>query len=155
MAELKVGRQGDKLQALGLGSCVGVLLYDRQQHIGAMVHVMLPDSTVSKDASSQQGKFADTGVPLVLNEVLKAGALRNHLVVKIAGGAEMFSFAGSDAPRLAVGQRNIEAVHRHLNQLGLRISAEDVGGNAGRTFEIDLDTLVCTIKIIGKPEREL
>ncbi len=76
-------------------------------------------------------------------------------MVKIAGGAEMFSFAGSDAPRLAVGQRNIAAVREQLAALGLRIHAEDLGGNSGRTFEFNVETQQATIKVVGKPERPL
>jgi chemotaxis protein CheD len=150
MAEAKTALPGDKLQALGLGSCVGVLIYDRQTRSAGMVHVMLPNSEVGRGNIGQPGKFADTGVPLLLDMVQQAGALKSRLVVKIAGGAEMFNFAGSDAPRLAIGQRNIAAVKQHLSTLGLRISAEDTGGNTGRTFEFDVDTQLATIKILGK-----
>jgi chemotaxis protein CheD len=155
MAEIKLGYPGDKLQALGLGSCVGVLFYDRQAHVAGMAHVMLPSSEVNRGPVTQPGKYADTGLPELLAEVLRAGGIRSRLVVKIAGGAEMFAFAGSDAPRLAVGERNAAAVKEHLAALGLRIAAEETGGHSGRTFEFDVDTQVSTIKVVGKDVREM
>jgi chemotaxis protein CheD len=155
MAEIKTGQPGDKLQALGLGSCVGVLFYDRQSRAAGMVHVMLPNSDVGRGNLGQPGKYADTGVPLLLEMLQQAGGLKSRLTVKIAGGAEMFSFTGSDAPRLAVGQRNIAAVREQLAALGLRIQAEDLGGNSGRTFEFDVESQQATIKVVGKTERTL
>lgn len=154
MAEIKVGNRRDRLQALGLGSCIGVLMLDKQTHVGGMAHIMLPDSSIGRGVSAQKGKFADSGVPELLRMVLKAGAEKKRLVVKIAGGAEMFSFAGSDSPRLAVGHRNAVAVKEELEKLGLRIKAENMGGNVGRTFEVDLETFICTVKVVGKdPKR--
>ena len=155
MAEIKLGGPGDKLQALGLGSCVGLIMYDRSNHIGGMAHIMLPDSKVSRNEVTQLGKFADTAVPELLANVLAKGATRTRLVIKMAGGSEMFSFAGKDSPKLAVGQRNVEATREHLKLAGLRIESQDVGGNHGRTLEIDLDTLETTIKIVGQAVKPL
>jgi chemotaxis protein CheD len=155
MAEIQVGGPGDKLQALGLGSCVGLIMYDKFNHIGGMAHIMLPDSKVSRSEILQLGKFADTAVPELLARVVAKGASRSRLVVKMAGGAEMFSFSGKDSPKLAVGQRNAEATREILRAAGLRIDAIDVGGNHGRTLEIDLDTFETTIKIVGQNVKPL
>jgi chemotaxis protein CheD len=143
------------LQALGLGSCIGVLMYDRQTHTGGLAHVMLPDSCVARDGKVVLGKYADTAIPELLRLLAAKGIQRQRLTVKIAGGAEMFAFSGSDGPKLAVGARNASAVQEQLSREGLRISALDTGGNHGRTMEVNLDTLVCTLKVIGKPLREL
>ena len=155
MAEIQIGSSGDRIQALGLGSCVGLVIYDKASRIGGMAHIMLPDSQVNRGELTQPGKFADTAVPELLELVINKGGNRGRLVVKIAGGAEMFTFAGKDSPKLAVGQRNVEATRKHLKQAGLRITAEDVGGNHGRTFEIDLETLEATIKIVGQNAKQL
>ena len=42
MADYKVGRGPDKLLTLGLGSCIGVTLYDKRKKQGGMAHIMLP-----------------------------------------------------------------------------------------------------------------
>lgn len=151
MAELQTSAAGDVLQALGLGSCIGLAMYDRRSRIGGMVHVMLPDSSLSCNSSSTiPAKYADTGVPELLRQVLAAGANRQHLCLKMAGGAEMFAFAGTDAPKLSIGKRNLEAVRAEVAKLGLRIDAADVGANFGRTFEVDLANLICTVRIVGR-----
>lgn len=150
MAEIQIGTTGDVLQALGLGSCIGLVLVDRVTHIGGMVHVMLPDSSVSRHGVPNPGKFADTGVPLLLQKVQEAGGLKSRLVVKMAGGAEMFSFVGKDSPSLSIGKRNSEAVAEQLKRHGLRLDASDVGGTHGRTLEMDLTSLACTVKVVGK-----
>lgn len=150
MAEIKLGGPGDQLQALGLGSCVGLIMLDKVNHVGGMAHIMLPDSQVNRSGMLQLGKYADTAVPELLARLLANGANRSRLLVKMAGGAEMFSFAGKDSPKLAVGQRNVEAIRQHLKSAGLRLDAEDVGGTHGRTLEVDLDKLEATIKIVGQ-----
>jgi len=155
MAELQVGATGDVLQALGLGSCIGLVMVDRVNHIGGMVHVMLPDSAVSRDGIPSPGKFADTGVPLLLEKVVEAGGVKSRMVVKMAGGAEMFAFAGKDSPSLSIGKRNYEAVSEQLKLLGMRVDSTDVGGSHGRTLEIDLTSLVCTVKVVGKQPVEI
>jgi chemotaxis protein CheD len=150
MAELKLGSRGDVLQALGLGSCIGLLLADKLTHTGGMVHIMLPHSETARGHEFPKGKFANTGVEELLKQVLANGANKTRLMVKIAGGAEMFSMPGGDGPRLAVGARNIEAVKAELKRLGLRLDSEHTGGSSGRTFEADMDSLNCTLKMVGK-----
>ena len=116
MADYKVGRAPSTLISYGLGSCIGVSLYDPQAKVGGLLHIMLPDSTQSR-ASENPAKFADTGVPLMLKDVLALGASKSRLVAKMAGGAQMFAFAkATDIMR--VGARNAEAVKEQLKSLG-------------------------------------
>ena len=91
MADYKVGRSPSTLISYGLGSCIGVSLYDPIRKIGGLLHIMLPDSTQAR-ASDNPAKFADTGIPLMINDVVALGATRARLVAKIAGGAQMFFF---------------------------------------------------------------
>ncbi|MCC7477941.1 chemotaxis protein CheD [bacterium] len=153
MAEIVVGQSGDTLQALGLGSCIGLLMVDKVSHIGGMVHIMLPSSNIAMKGEQPPGKFADTGVTELLKRITASGALKTRLQVKMAGGADMFSVPGSES-RLGVGQRNIEAVDAELKKLGLRVDARHVGGNTGRTFEVDLATLSSSLRMAGKPPVE-
>lgn len=152
MAELVVGGRGDVLQALGLGSCIGLMMVDKVSHVGGMVHIMLPNSNLASKGDFLPGKFADTGVKALLDALQDAGAVRGRLQVKMAGGADMFSMqSGGNEPRLAVGQRNIAAVDAELKKYGLRVEGREVGGNAGRTFETDLSTLQSSLRMAGKP----
>jgi chemotaxis protein CheD len=116
------------MMTIGLGSCIGLTLYDPQKKIGAMVHIMLPDSGGRTD---RPGKYADTAIPLLLKELDKTGSSSNRsLVAKMAGGACMFEYFGTN---LNIGERNTEKVRIVLKELGIKLSAEDVGGKVGRT----------------------
>ena len=129
MADLKVCRAPDAVTTLGLGSCVGVALYDKTTKIAGLVHVMLPDSTQVRQ-NQNRAKFADTGIDYLIEELIAAGAVRTRLTAKIAGGAQMFAFSGN-SDMLRVGERNVEAVKKKLNSLGIRILSEDTGLNYG------------------------
>ncbi|MGC9772698.1 chemotaxis protein CheD [Fervidobacterium changbaicum] len=120
------------LVTLGLGSCVGVCIRDPVAKVGGMVHVMLPDS--GGRPTNTPGKFADTGVNLVVEELMKMGASRSRLEAKIAGGASMFQSA------MDIGARNVEAVKNALQRNGIRLLAEDTGGNKARSIEYDIET---------------
>ena len=123
MADLNLCRDPDIITTLGLGSCIGIALYDPSTKIGGLAHIMLPDSTKMRN-NSNIAKFADTGIEELLNRMIKAGAVKSRLVAKIAGGAKMFEVSGlSDIGN--VGQRNAEASRAKLKQLGIRLIAED------------------------------
>ena len=114
---------------------------------------MLPDSTQARSAENP-AKFADTALPLMLDEIIRMGALKSRITAKIAGGAQMFTFANA-TDVMRVGERNVEAVKQVLRRLDIRIIAEDTGGNYGRTVELKLDTGGYRIKTIDKGEKEL
>ena len=134
IADLNVCKSPDAVTTLGLGSCVGVALYDKTTHTAGLVHVMLPDSTAIRN-NTNVAKFADTGVPELVKMMEKQGVSKRNLVAKIAGGAKMFSF--SDSSKVGnVGERNVEAVKAALKKEGIRIIAEDTGLDYGRTVEI-------------------
>ena len=149
MADLNLCRDPDIITTLGLGSCIGIALYDPSTKIGGLAHIMLPDSTKMRN-NSNIAKFADTGIEELLNRMIKAGAVKSRLVAKIAGGAKMFEVSGlSDIGD--VGQRNAEASRAKLKQLGIRLIAEDTGLNYGRTVELHCDNGDYYIKSVGKP----
>ena len=153
MADYKVGCAPATIISYGLGSCIGVSLYDPKTKIGGLLHIMLPDSTQSK-ASENPAKFADTGIPLMLEKLLHMGASRTRLIAKMAGGAQMFAFANA-TDIMRVGARNAEAAKRILKEMNIRIIAEDTGGTYGRTVQIDLETGIYKVKTIDKGEKEL
>ena len=148
MADLKVCHAPDAVTTLGLGSCVGVALYDKVAKIAGLVHVMLPDSTQVRQ-NSNKAKFADTGIDELIKVMAAAGANRSRLTAKIAGGAQMFAFSGN-SDMLRVGERNVEAVKRKLSALGIRVLAEDTGLNFGRTVEFYPESGDFVIKAVGK-----
>lgn len=148
MADLKVGRAPDTLATLGLGSCIGLTLYDPVSKIGGLVHYMLPDSTKLKN-NTNIAKFGDTGIRELLKQVLASGANQRRLVAKIAGGACMFEMSGLSSVG-NVGARNAEAAKEILKELKIPLVAEDTGLNYGRTVELKCETGEYVIKAVGK-----
>lgn len=153
MADYNICKSPDAITTLGLGSCVGIVLYDSCAKIAGMVHVMLPDSTKVK-RNENRAKFADTGIDLLMEEMLKAGANRKMLTAKIAGGAQMFAFS-SNNEMLRIGERNVEASKQKLAELGIRLLAEDTGLNYGRTIEFYPENGDLIIKAVGKDKKTI
>ena len=149
MADLKVCRFPDSLTTLGLGSCVGVALYDGKTKITGLAHIMLPDSTTIKN-NSNIAKFADTGIVETVRQMELLGAAKNRIVAKIAGGANMFHFASEANKALRVGDNNVAACKKKLAELGIPLIAEDTGNNYGRTVVINSEDGMFTIKAVGK-----
>lgn len=147
MADLQVARYPLGLTTLGLGSCVGIALFDRTTNIIGMAHAMLPDSTQSKN-NSNHAKFVDTSIDLLVEKMIIMGAKRNKILAKLAGGAQMFAFnEGSDIMR--IGYRNVIASKEKLGELKIPIIAEDTGGNYGRTIELEAKEGSLMIRTIG------
>ena len=154
MADMKIGKGGDKLVTFGLGSCVAILLYDETNKVGGLAHIMLPDSKQNKGRSLNPAKFADTAVNGLIEKLIENGARRKNLKAKIAGGAEMFNLSKSDF-KATIGSRNIQAVKRNLRQRSINITGQDVGGNQGRTVELFTDTSKVTVRTIGNYPHEI
>lgn len=148
MADLNICRSPDAITTLGLGSCVGAVIFDPAHGIAGLAHVMLPDSTAVRN-NSNIAKFADTGINELYRRMMAAGAARVGLKAKIAGGAQMFAF-NSNSDMLRVGDRNVEAVKKKLAQLGIPIIAEDTGKSFGRTIEFYPATGELLIRAVGK-----
>lgn len=153
MADYKVGSAPSTIISYGLGSCIGISLYDPQTKVGGLLHIMLPDSTQARPTDNP-AKFADTGLPLMLKDVLALGAVKTRLVAKIAGGAQMFAFQNA-TDIMRVGSRNAEAAKKILKSLGIKLIAEDTGGTYGRTVSIDLNDGMYKVKTIDKGEKTI
>ncbi|MCG8402604.1 MAG: chemotaxis protein CheD [Firmicutes bacterium] len=148
IGEFKVTRNPARLVTLGLGSCVGIGIWDPVTKIGGLLHIMLPSSSeFSKPV--KKAKYADLGIPMMFQELLNLGAGRSRMTAKLVGGAQMFS--GLDKKQLFnVGERNIKASRQILQAMHVSITAEDVGGNKGRTMYLDVCNGQVLIKTLGK-----
>ncbi len=153
MADMNLCSAPDAITTLGLGSCVGIVLYDATKKLCGMVHVMLPDSTQIRN-NQNAAKFADTGIEVLLDKLLQLGANRRCITAKIAGGAQMFAFSTNN-DMLRVGERNVEATKRKLAQLGIPVLAEDTGSTYGRTIEFYPENGNLLIKAVGKEPKAI
>ncbi len=148
MADLIVVSAPAKLITLGLGSCIGLVIFDPIAKIAGMAHIMLPESRGMKLAE-KIGKFADTAVPAVVDEMIKKGASKSRMKAKIAGGAQMFALPDAPTDFLAVGSRNVKETTAMLIKVGIPLIASDTGGNKGRTVEFSTATWMLTVKTLG------
>lgn len=139
IADMKICKSPDKITTIGLGSCVGAVLYDSKTRIAGLIHVMLPDSTKIKQNENKM-KFADSGIVALVEELEKMGVDRRNLKAKIAGGAKMYNFSSSHTDLGSIGDKNISAVKEKLKELGIKLVSEDVGLSYGRTIIFDPDT---------------
>jgi len=153
MADLNVASSPDKLRTTGLGSCVGVALYDKTTKIGGLAHVMLPSSTLNK-GELNPAKYADTAIPKLVENMERKGANRKRLVAKMAGGSQMFTFSSS-SDIMRIGPRNVEACKDALNKVGIRLLVEDTGGNWGRTIEIDCSTGILQVRTVNQGVKDI
>lgn len=142
----------EELVSMGLGSCVGVALLDREQAVAGLAHVMLP---IANAAYSAPAKFADRAVPTLVAFAERLGARRMEAV--LAGGAQMFGRAippgGSDA--FDLGARNEAAVREALAAAGIPVRAAATGGDRGRTVRVGVGAARVTVKEAGGEEVEL
>ena len=150
MADLKVAKHPDTLTTLGLGSCVGITLFDRAKKIGGMAHCMLP--TYKGFEGQNIAKFVDSAVIELINQLVRIGASRTALVAKIAGGAHMFG-RSQNSDMLKIGERNAAAGLAILRQLSIPVQANDTGGSHGRTIELNIETGALKIKTVGAGEK--
>lgn len=153
MADLNVTRSPGALTTLGLGSCVGIALYDPNAKIAGLAHIMLPDSTQIQN-NSNVAKFADTAMAKLLQDMARIGARRELLKAKIAGGAQMFAF-NSTNESMRIGDRNVEATVRLLRQYNIPLIARETGADFGRTVELYAEDGRFLIKTIGHGNRVL
>ncbi|WP_425447460.1 chemotaxis protein CheD [Dethiothermospora halolimnae] len=147
MADLAATSSPGKLITLGLGSCVGIVLYDKFKKVAGLAHIMLPSSLEIKN-NSNKAKFADTAIDILIEEMLSLGARKRSISAKIAGGSQMFSF-NTKNDVLKIGARNVKATKEKLQSCNIPIISADTGGNYGRTIEINSEDGSLLVKTIG------
>ncbi len=144
VGDLKIA-QSPKVIKTSLGSCVGVVLYDNKQKVGGMLHLMLPNCN---DRDGKPGKYADTGIPLLLDLMIsKANAKKSMLTAKIFGGAKMFSV---NSEIFDIGKSNIAETQKLLQKFGIKIVASRLGGTKGHQITLDTETGIVQSRIFGE-----
>ena len=154
IAQMDVVKAPNTIRTSGLGSCVGVVLYDESKQIAGLIHVMLPDSSLGRSDAVNVAKFADTGIKALIELLKLEGVHAFRLKAKIAGGAQMFQFT-SDKDSMRIGPRNVEAVKAELRKNSIPLVAEDTGGNSGRTIEFDPITSKLNIRTVNQGVSEI
>jgi len=138
---MKIGKEGDILVTHGLGSCLGLIVYDPVVKIGGMLHAMLPLSSINpQKAEVNPYMFVDTGVPKLFKEIYSLGVQKNRLLVKAAGCSQSVD----KNEMFKIGERNYTVLRKLLWKNNILLEAEDIGGTISRTvfFEITNSRMV-------------
>jgi chemotaxis protein CheD len=134
VADLKVGCREDVLVTVGLGSCVAIMLHDPAAKVGGLAHILLPSPALAK-RDANPAKFPQTAVPLLVELMAAQGASVRRMIARLAGGASMFASLAPSGT-IQMGERNVVASRQVLNQAGIALVAEAVGGDYGRTVRL-------------------
>lgn len=143
----------DVIKTMALGSCVAVIASTRDRRTAGLIHIALPDSSINKKmAQEQPGMFADTGIPLLIQTMIrKSGVSGGGFLIKLAGGASIMDPNNT----FNIGKRNILAVKKILWANHLGAIAEDVGDNISRTVTLDVGHGRVILSSPGRGEWEL
>jgi len=142
----------DTLVTYGLGSCIGVTIWDPVSKVGGLLHFMLPESQSDPvKAKSNPALYADTGLPLLFKSAYQMGADKQRLLVRVAGGAQVLDGDGV----FNIGKRNYIALKKIFWKVGVMIHAEEIGGNISRTLRLEVGTGKLLLQEAGEAAREL
>ena len=140
MGELVISKDpSDVLACIGLGSCIAMCIWDPTARLGGVAHMLLPTSRSNAEIMGSPAKYITSGVPNLINRMIKNGASRHNLIVKITGGARMLNIPGENNI-LDIGQRNILEVRAVMKKENMPIISEDVGGTSGRSMQLYMET---------------
>jgi chemotaxis protein CheD len=140
------------LTTYSLGSCLGIAIYDPVVHVGGLLHIMLPDSSIdAAKAAAKPGMFVDTGVPALFRASYQLGADKRRVQITVAGGAQILDSSGY----FSIGKRNYESLTQLFTQHGLRIAASEIGGLVNRTMHLRLANGEVRLKVSGQTSETL
>lgn len=136
--QFKVGKAQTSIYKAYLGTCLGVALYDTSTQVGGMIHILLPAPTGVASAVFSE-KYAATGVPLLINDLIKLGANPENIKATIAGGALIGPVTQQDI-NLDIGGRSMDIAVSILRTSGIRTIKSETGGFFTCTLELDMAT---------------
>lgn len=153
MAEYKLARGKQKLITRDLGSCVAVAMRDTEKRIGGLLHIMLPACMDPEGTSEREyPKYADTGIELMLKQMVLAGAVKGRITAKLAGAAHIVRTEFVPVSK-DISSRNLEAVKRKLAECQIPVLAMEVEDEYPRTVVFEPESGVVQIKTIGRADR--
>lgn len=147
ISDLNVATPPNLIKTSGLGSCVGIILYDKINKVGGISHIMLPDSQ-SIANNKNKAKFPDTALPILIEKMLLLGADKLNIQAAIFGGAKMFDFDTKNS-LMNIGERNVKHTIQVLKKLRIKIIHNHTGGNNGRTITLDCETGSVVIRTVS------
>lgn len=153
VADWAVDKGETVILTLGLGSCVACVLHDADTGVGGLAHILLPSATLARDRSNE-AKFPETAVPLLVREMQAMGAARERLRARLVGGAAMFANLATPGVAL-MGERNVQATKEALKAARIPVTATDTGADYGRSVYFYLPRGRLEVRSVMHGVREL
>lgn len=157
MGEIHVTDQKTSVLTIpSIGTAVAVIIFDMQNRVGGIAHVVLPESTMNNDMNEcLPGKYANLAVPVLLEQYLGVGGQKRTTIVRMVGGAQLFNFGGGGGNIMNIGARNASAIRAAMSRFGYAVEKADTGGNKNKTIRFVLATGQLYINVIGGGEYRL
>ncbi|WP_298271684.1 chemotaxis protein CheD [Geobacter sp.] len=154
ISEFKVAAAPSILMTYGLGSCVGIALYDPVALTGGLAHTLLPAPVRTMEQAEKSAKFTCWAIGLMVEELVKCGCASDRLVAKLAGGATMFE-PQHRSTHGGIGERNVSAAREALERCRIPLVAEDTGDDYGRSLEFNTATGIIMVRALQRPIKQL
>lgn len=150
MGDYAVVRGEGVLVALGLGSCVAIILHDRHVRVAGLAHVVLPSASLSRDRD-RPARAAESAVPLLVGAMKTEGADVARIVARLVGGASMFANL-LPAGTVSMGERNTLAARAALRATGIPMVGERVGDTIGRSVWFDVRRGTAVVRSVQRED---
>lgn len=122
-----------------LGSCISACVKDPINNVAGINHFLLP--ACEHDVHGKM-RYGHHSMEVLINDMMKLGAERRNMVVKVFGGANVnHRFTNG------IGSQNVDFIVNWAHNEGFVFEAEDLGGTIAR--RIYFNTLT------GKVNRQL
>ena len=126
---------GDIITIHGIGSCIGLTMYDKKKKIGGMAHILVPNKTIPAK-EHLPALNPEEAVPNLLKELTKLGARKENIETNIVGGAHLKNLSKLTTK---IGEKNILSVKKVLADHEIYICKEDVGGVYARRLSLHIE----------------
>lgn len=133
IGEYEVTDTGAELVTYGLGSCLGVALFDEKKSVAGLIHIKRP--TAQTATTKNKPAFADTGIQLLFDEMQSHGATTRHTEATLVGGID--TGGAASAVNMNIGERNVKQAKQTLDAMEITISHTAVGGDEEMSLYFD------------------
>jgi putative nucleotidyltransferase with HDIG domain len=140
---LKADKNSSRIYQAYLGTCLGVALYDKTRKIGGIIHILLPEPLGTMGTQFPE-KYASTGIPMLINQMIRLGSSPRNIKAVIAGGALVGPISQQDIG-LDIGGRSADIARAILQRQNIEIIKSETGGFFTCTLELNMGTGEATI----------
>ncbi|HBG21172.1 MAG TPA: chemotaxis protein CheD [Desulfobulbaceae bacterium] len=141
--EVIISRQPIQISTI-LGSCVAITMHSPAKGSGAICHAIFPQ------IANQDNRlhYVDPAIRYIYSKMIDYGGIAD-MVVKLFGGARVLAGSDYGDSRRSIGEMNVLQARETLQQLGLAIAKEDVGGGRGRKLLFSIKTGEVLLRRLG------